>query len=229
MKVREREEARRLRADLGLPLGEIAARLGVAKSSVSIWVRDIELTPQQIEALKKSNPIFNAQRRGRDSRSRGARRLRLEAQGHGRRRARAGDGLHRTGCMLYWAEGSKRRNSVTFVNSDPEMVCLFVRFLRECYDVQRDALRLSVNCFLNNALTLDEVEGYWLERLSLPRSCLRQATVNVVSAASKRRRRTLPYGTARVTVDSTFVVQSIYGAIQEYGGFERGEWLDCRS
>jgi hypothetical protein len=27
-------------------------------------------------------------------------------------------------------------------------------------------------------------------------------------------------------VDSTFLVQSIYGAIQEYGGFERPAWLD---
>jgi len=131
--------------------------------------------------------------------------------------------------MLYWAEGSKRRNSVTFVNADPEMHFLFVRFLRECYGVAREAFRLSVNCHLNNALTLDDVEAYWLERLALPRSCLRQATVNVASAASKRLRRTLPYGTARVAVDSTFVVQSIYGAIQEYGGFERAEWLDCRS
>ena len=34
------------------------------------------------------------------------------------------------------------------------------------------------------------------------------------------------YGTAPVRVDSTFLVQSIYGAIQEYGGFERPAWLD---
>jgi hypothetical protein len=29
-----------------------------------------------------------------------------------------------------------------------------------------------------------------------------------------------------VRVDSTFIVQSIYGAIQEYGGFERPAWRD---
>jgi transcriptional regulator with XRE-family HTH domain len=46
MKVQERNEARRLRRDEGLSLKEIALQLGVAKSSVSHWVRDIELTPR---------------------------------------------------------------------------------------------------------------------------------------------------------------------------------------
>jgi hypothetical protein len=36
------------------------------------------------------------------------------------------------------------------------------------------------------------------------------------------------YGTARVTVYSTAIVQSIYGAIQEYAGIERPEWVDGR-
>jgi hypothetical protein len=40
-KERERQEARRLRADLGWSLVRIARELGVAKSSVSVWVRDI--------------------------------------------------------------------------------------------------------------------------------------------------------------------------------------------
>lgn len=37
----EREEARRLRAELGWSIAHIARELGVAKSSVSVWVRDL--------------------------------------------------------------------------------------------------------------------------------------------------------------------------------------------
>ena len=43
-KLAEQRQARHLRRG-GLPLGEIAARLGVSKSSVSLWVRDVEFTP----------------------------------------------------------------------------------------------------------------------------------------------------------------------------------------
>ena len=62
--------------------------------------------------------------------------------------------------------------------------------------------------------------------MALPRSALRAATVDRPSRASRWRRNVLVYGTASLVVHSTFLVQSIYGAIQEYGGFERPAWLD---
>ena len=139
--------------------------------------------------------------------------------------AAAGDPLHRAGCMLYWAEGARNRNQVVFTNADADMLCFFREFLRRCYGVTDDRVALAVNVHLNNGLTLDEVEAWWLDRLALPRSSLRLATVNRVSRASKRKRRTLPYGTVRLAVCSTFVVQSILGAIQAYAGFERPDWL----
>jgi uncharacterized protein YjcR len=43
-KLAEREQARRLRAS-GLPLVDIATILGVSKSSVSLWVRDVAIEP----------------------------------------------------------------------------------------------------------------------------------------------------------------------------------------
>jgi hypothetical protein len=50
--------------------------------------------------------------------------------------------------------------------------------------------------------------------------------VNVYSKDSKKKRRNrLPYGTCRLGVNDTQIVQHIYGAIQEYGGFDREEWL----
>jgi transposase-like protein len=41
----EREEARRLRGELGWSVARIARELGVAKSSVSVWVRDLAASP----------------------------------------------------------------------------------------------------------------------------------------------------------------------------------------
>ncbi len=51
-------------------------------------------------------------------------------------------------------------------------------------------------------------------------------TINTHSRASQRKRLTLPYGTGRLVLCSTFVIQSIYGSIQHYTGYERPEWLD---
>src|SRR5207247_9993027 len=71
-----------------------------------------------------------------------------------------------------------------------------------------------------------EVEDFWLSTLALPRTQLRKSTINRYSKYSqKKRRNKLPYGTCRVVVCDTALVQNLYGVIQEYGGFEREEWL----
>jgi transposase len=61
----------------------------------------------------------------------------------------------------------------------------------------------------------------------VPASSLRKSVVNVYSKYSlKKRANKLPYGTCKLVVHSTRIVQTIYGSIQEYGGFDRPEWLD---
>jgi hypothetical protein len=129
--------------------------------------------------------------------------------------------------MLFWAEGSRSRNSVRFTNSDPAMVRVFVNFLRQCFEVPNVAFRVDCNLYADHIEPKRGIERFWLETLGLPSTCLRKTIVNVYSNYSKRKRKNkLPYGTCRVTVDSTAIVQSIYGSIQEYGGFDRPEWLD---
>lgn len=128
--------------------------------------------------------------------------------------------------MLYWAEGSRNRHAVEFVNSDPAMVVLFLRFLRTCFGVPDLKVRVTCNLFADHAKRQREIEDFWLAELGLHRECLRKSTVNRYSKHSqKKRRNKLPYGTCRLNVHDTKLVHEIYGAIQEYGGFEREEWL----
>ena len=129
--------------------------------------------------------------------------------------------------MLFWAEGSRKRNSVHFSNSDPEMVRFFVSFLRTYYGVDDERFRVWCNLFADHAERQHEIEQFWLDLLALPRTALTQSTVNVYSKHTKKKRTNkLPYGTCRVTVFDTRLVQSLYGAIQEYAGFTRDAWLD---
>jgi transcriptional regulator with XRE-family HTH domain len=224
MKTDEREEARALRA-LGWSIKEIERRLGVSRSSVSIWVRDVALGPEERRALvekTRSGPIVAAARK-----SALAREQRRAYQLEGRRLARVRDVSYASGCMLYWAEGAKDRNSVRIVNSDPELIIMFAGFLRTHFGVDDSAIRVRCNLFADDDAARKAIEEYWLESLRLPHSSLRRSSVNVHSKySSKKRANKLPYGTCELTVDSTRIVQTIFGSIQEYGGFDRPEWLD---
>ena len=150
----------------------------------------------------------------------------MRYQAEGREHARRGDALHLAGCMLFWAEGSKARNRIAFTNSDADMLVLFLRFLRQSYKVQDSEISFYCTCFLNNGLSIAQIESWWLKRLALPRCSLRPSIVNRPSSAGSGKHRTLLHGTGRIDVHSTELAQNIYGAIQEYAAIERPGWLD---
>ncbi len=130
--------------------------------------------------------------------------------------------LHAIACMLYWAEGAKKRNIVYFVNSDPHMLNLFMRFLREETTVEDSAIRIHIHCHTHDPLEIERIERYWLDLLDLPNSCLRKTQIKKGSTTRKNR---LEHGVCGIRVNSTELAQQIYGAIQEYGGFENPDWL----
>jgi transposase-like protein len=227
MKTEERKRARQLRRDEGLPIKEIARRVGVSTASVSVWVRDIELTAEQHEALRMKNPAHNQLLSGRAVAVANRRAERVAYQAGGRQAARRRNAQHLAGCMLFWAEGGKARNQLRFTNSDPEMIRFFVRFLRTCLDLRPEDIAITCNLFADHVSRQRENEFVWLATAGVPPSSLRKSTLNVYSKHSGRKRQNkLPYGTCRVTVSRTSITQHIFGAIQEYAGFRRDAWLE---
>lgn len=98
-----------------MSIKRIARALGGSPASVHAWTRDIELTPEQREhnlsgQRGPANPEVIAARVATWKRRNLERRRGYQEEG--RERARSGDPLHLAGCMLYWAEGAKSRNSM---------------------------------------------------------------------------------------------------------------------
>jgi transcriptional regulator with XRE-family HTH domain len=224
MKTEERQRARKLRAQ-GWSVREIERQLGVSRSSVSVWVRDIHLEDAQRRRLARKTNVGQLAAAARKAST--ARTIRAQYQEDGRRLARVRGPSYAAGCMLYWAEGSKGRNSAQMSNSDPALLSFFAQFLREHFKVPDEAFRIHCNLFTDHLERQREVERFWLSALGLPATSLRKSIVNTYSKYSlKKRANKLPYGTCRLAVHSTRIVQTMYGSIQEYGGFERPVWLD---
>jgi hypothetical protein len=217
-KTKERQEARKLRRG-GWSFSRILSKVSASKSSISAWVRDIKLTDSQKTKLMKDGATVWGEKWREKWRNK-----RRSYQEAGKQQAKQGDLLHMAGCMLYWAEGSKCRNSVRFVNSDINMMRLFVMFLRRCYQVKASEITLKVSCYLDHGLSLRNIENWWLKELGLANASLRKGTV--VKPRKKHKRKKLKYGVCTVRVNKTEIIQSIYGAIQEYGGFQDNRWLD---
>jgi hypothetical protein len=224
LKTAEQERARELRAQ-GWSVQEIERELEVARSSVSLWVRDVHLDTDARARLAQRSHVGPSE--ARERRSDACRELRRLHQQVGRNFARERGPNYGAGCMLYWAEGAKRRNTVKITNSDPEVLRFFASFLRAHFNVPSERMSVYCNLFADHVKDQEAIEGFWLEVLGLDRSSLRKTVVNTYSKYSqKKRMNKLPYGTTALVVHSTEIVQTIYGSIQEYGGFDRPEWLD---
>jgi hypothetical protein len=162
-KVREQEAARRLRA-AGRTLAEIAGELHVSKSSVSLWVRDVPFTP--------SKSRTGAQRRRNPLRERKLRQIEeLDRAGIAWIGRLSEAAFLASGTALYAGEGSKRDGSVSFANSDPDMMRFFCAWLRHFFPI--DEARLRVNVYLHVGLDLDAAESFWSEVTGVPRAQFR--------------------------------------------------------
>lgn len=68
--------------------------------------------------------------------------------------------LKTAGIMLYWGEGAKTENVVKFVNSDPEMIRVFLLFLRKVCGVQEERLKALIHVYPDH----DEkkIKSFWI-------------------------------------------------------------------
>lgn len=159
--VEQRDEARRLRAGAAT-LAEIATALGVSRSTVSVWVRDVEFTPRPRNRgapRHRPHPLHVARLAEVDA---------LRADGIARIGELSAKELLIAGTALYAGEGSKRDGSVRFANTDPRMVLFFVTWLRRCFTVAEE--RLRVRLYLHEGLDLEGAVQYWSELTGIPPS-----------------------------------------------------------
>ena len=79
-----------------------------------------------------------------------------------------GDSLFWSGIMLYWGEGdSKINNPVRMSNVTPEIICLFVKFLRKICKIPIEKLRLAL--ILYPDLNETRCKGFWVHKTKIPR------------------------------------------------------------
>jgi hypothetical protein len=159
-KVVEQERARELRAQ-SWTLQEIATELGVARSSVSAWVRDVEFVAKPRRSARRRAP--NALTRRKQTEIDGLHRWGREVIGTMGREA-----FLVAGAALYAGEGAKRDGCVKFANSDPQMIRLFCSWLREFFDIEEE--RLRVRLYLHEGLDLDAAMAFWAELTGIPQS-----------------------------------------------------------
>lgn len=222
----DREKALALRLK-GYSYNEINKILGVPKATLSGWFGDLILSDEARTRIQK---------RVKEGSFRGLLKQNILQTHKARQRAAAIrkiayneiGGISKRelillGSALYWAEGYKKpiikngkeRTShvISFTNSDPVMIRLFIRFLKDILHIETPKINAWIRLYehLNEKLTLQ----YWQNITDLPRQNFKKFYYGISKSSSRKRPyNRLPYGTIQITVGDTKNFHKIMGWIE---------------
>lgn len=192
----ERAELGRALRREGWTYSEIMAVIPVTKGTLSNWCREIQLTAEQITAIKLRRPP--GVRTGVPVDTQRKRRAEIERI---RARARAEvpelitNPLWLAGTVLYWAEGSKGRNSLDLTNTDPRALRFFIRWVRLHLDC--DAA-FSLQMHLHEGNDESAAIQFWREATGLYHVNFHRTFIK--PAGTGHRKNHLPHGVCKVHV-----------------------------
>ncbi len=117
------------------------------------------------------------------------------------------------GTALYWAEGLKSEKtgnlSLTFSNSDPSMVIVYIKFVREILKIPEERIRAGIHIYPSIIPT--DARKFWSVTTGLPEE--RFYIVTQVSRASQGKRpfNILPHGTVAIKINSRVQFHKVKG------------------
>lgn len=211
----------------GKSYNEINKELGIPKSTLSGWVKDLSLSEEarkRLEGRVRQGVENGLVRRNKEQTIKAQERSReIRDEAKSEIPALSKRDLHLIGIALYWAEGYKRAkvrdgkertaHTISFVNSDPEMISIFVRFLREVMDIPISDIRLAMRLYPH--INEEEAKKFWMECTGLPAERFFKSTY-LTSGASKgvRPYNRLPWGTLQIEVCRTAEFHRLMGWIE---------------
>jgi hypothetical protein len=189
-----RDIAQELRR-MGLSYREISAVIPVPKGTLSGWCRDLKLT----EAQKTRVTSKRVQRRtvGALLRQRAldlAAKLRTDARQEATAYVEDPDWI--AGVVAYWAEGAKRHKDLSFSNSDPLLIRVFISWTEKFLGVPRK--RLTAKLHLHSGQTEAERIRFWSNATGIPTENFRKTYIK--PEGTGHRKNVLYNGTASIRV-----------------------------
>ena len=212
----KKEKAIKLRKR-GLSYNQISDLTNIPKSTLSDWLSDLPLSKiakkknmARARLIWAKNIIAFNKKRSKDYQRKTAKEIKQYAD---EIKIINQDQLFYLGLGLFMAEGGRREKwMVRFVNSDPKIIKIIMKFFREICKVKNKDFRLIIH--LHKNISNDKATKYWSKVTKIPTDQFWQPQI-MQSKSSKQKRsyNRLPYGTLHITIMSAKLNRRIKGWI----------------
>ncbi len=195
----------------GLSYNEIRKKIGISKSTLSLWLKSVPLKPEhrkrlytkQIQILSRG-PSSQKERRRKeinkiieDAEAEIARPITEQA-------------FKLFGAAIYWGEGSKG-NRLQVTNSDPHLILFTVAWIEKTLGISRNNLKAWLNIYPQQSDI--NIKRFWSDLTGIPMKNFGKSYIKPLSKGYKKHN--LYYGTIRVEAPkSGNYTHRIYGWIR---------------
>lgn len=201
----------------GYSYNEISEKLGLAKSTCSVWLKGVKLDQKAIERL------VDRQEKGKTKAAFTLRQYRQQRDEYIKQKVTkslqnfyyCSETKKLLCATLYWAEGSKRSPQAAFTNSDPSMVSTYLTLLRSAFVI--DESKLYAWLHLHEYHSTQKQKQYWAKITNIDPE---RINIYVKPNTGKNSRQGYPgcisirYGDVRLVKELEFLYNAL---INEFG------------
>ena len=212
-----RNSAEKLR-EQGYSYNLINQKLGISKSTMSYWFKDKPYTPNEVvlRRIKNTgaiNGIRNHNKRVQEIEM-------LKEQGIKELGILSERDLWLVGIGLYIGEGAKTTESIRVSNSDPAVIRLAVKWLKEVFKLSNENFVVRLHIYPDT--NFKESRIYWQKVTGLSKKNFYRPSIDKRIDKQKSRSGKIPYGTAHVTVVSNGDKEKGVRAFRKMNGWITG-------
>jgi len=153
----------------GYSIKEVAENLHIAKSTSSLWLRDISLNKRAKERLLDRRILGQYKASLTWQKKRAVVRQKLEKKTlEALRGVKIDKRQNKIYCgLLFWCKGAKEtKYGLRFINSDPELIQTFLGLLRKAFDIDENKFRICLH--LHQYHDDKKQKRYWSEIAKIP-------------------------------------------------------------
>ena len=170
-KSKQKLQAIKLRKK-GESIKKIANLLNVSVSTSSLWCRDVELTNEQVENLRKRqiDPFYGKRLDYylKKKKEFSLKLLNLKNEGINSIGKLTKREIFLIGIALYWGEGFKKDSLAGLATLDINIAKFFIFWLDKSFGIATKDLLLRVTANISYKSKIKELEKYWSKELEIP-------------------------------------------------------------
>lgn len=170
-KSKEKIKARKLRRK-GESIKKIAKIVNVSVSTASLWCRDVQLTNNQVENLRKrqTDPFYGKRLDYylQKKKEFNLKLLNLKNEGIHSIGKLSKREIFLIGIALYWGEGFKKDSLVGLATLDTKIAKFFIFWLNKSFKITSKNLLLRVTANISYKKQINKLEKYWSKELNIP-------------------------------------------------------------